>query len=365
MGLNCGIVGLPNVGKSTIFSALTASQAEVANYAFCTINPNVGIVNVPDSRLAQISSLIPPQKIIPATVEIVDIAGLVKGASQGKGRGNQFLSNIREVNAIIHVTRCFENPDIEHVENRVDPVNDKEIINLELALADLELVQKKIPQAEKMARAQAKDAKEVLAILEGLRAHLDAGKPARSLPLTPEERELVRDLHLITMKPMIYVANVDEATLGKDNVHTLAIRAAAAEEKAELITICGKLEADIALLDDEEEKALFLAEAGLEEPGLSQLVRAVYKILGLRTYFTAGVQEVRAWTFHDGDRAPQAAGVIHTDFEKGFIKAEVYHCKDLFDLKSEAEIKAKGRLRIEGKEYVVQDGDVMHFRFNV
>ena len=365
MGLNCGIVGLPNVGKSTIFSALTRSEALIANYAFATIDPNVGIVDVPDPRLKKIAAYIPPQKLVPATVEIVDIAGLVKGASQGKGRGNQFLANIRGVDAILHVVRCFENADIEHVENRVDPLDDREIINLELALADLDSVSKRIPKVEKLARAQDKDAKAQLEVLEKLKVHLDQGKPARGLSLTSDEKALVRDLFLITLKPMIYVANVDEEGLKKEPAYVDALRKAAAADGAETLALCGKLEADIAALDDEEERMLFLAESGLEESGLDRLVHAAYRTLGLRTYFTAGETEVRALTFHEGDRAPQAAGVIHSDFEKGFIKAEVYHYDDLMELHSEAEIRLKGKLRIEGKEYMVQDGDIMHFRFNV
>jgi len=365
MSLNCGIVGLPNVGKSTIFSALTRSEALIANYAFATIDPNVGIVDVPDPRLKKIAAYIPPQKLVPATVEIVDIAGLVKGASQGKGRGNQFLANIRGVDAIIHVVRCFENADIEHVENRFDPLDDREIINLELALADLDSVAKRIPKVEKLARAQDKDAKAQLEVLEKLRVHLDQGKPARGLALSVDEKALVRDLFLITLKPMIYVANVDEPGLKAEPSVVADLRNVAAEEGAETLVLCGKLEADIAALDTEDDRAMFLEEAGLTESGLDRLVHSAYRTLGLRTYFTAGETEVRAWTFHDGDRAPQAAGVIHSDFEKGFIKAEVYHFDDLMEFHSEAEIRVKGKLRIEGKDYVVRDGDIMHFRFNV
>ena len=364
MGLNCGIVGLPNVGKSTIFSALTRSEALIANYAFATIDPNVGIVDVPDPRLKKIAEFIPPQKLVPAAVEIVDIAGLVKGASQGKGRGNQFLANIRGVDALLHVVRCFEDADIEHVENRVNPVEDRDIINLELALADLETVAKRLAAVEKKARSQDKEAKEQLPILEKLKQGLNDGKPARGLGLSDDEKLLVRDLCLITLKPMIYVANVDEKGLTNPPPYVKELAEVALREGSQTLVLCGKLEAEIAGLESEEDRTLFLAEAGLEESGLSRLTHAAYKLLGLRTYFTAGETEVRAWTFHEGDRAPQAAGVIHSDFEKGFIKAEVYHFDDLMELHSEAEIRAKGRLRIEGKEYLVRDGDIMHFRFN-
>ena len=365
MSLNCGIVGLPNVGKSTLFSALTRAEALVANYAFATIDPNIGIVDVPDSRLKRIAEYIPPQKLVPATVEIVDIAGLVKGASQGKGRGNQFLANIRGVDAILHVVRCFENADIEHVENRVNPLDDREIINLELALADLESVSKRIPKVEKLARAQDKEASSQLPVLEKLKAWLDEGKPARGLGLSAEEKATVRDLFLITLKPMIYVANVDEAGLKTEPAYVADLRKVATAEGAEFLVLCGKLEADIAALDTEEDRQMFLEEAGMAESGLSKLIHTAYRTLGLRTYFTAGETEVRAWTFHNGDRAPQAAGVIHSDFEKGFIKAEVYHYDDLMAHHSETELRSKGKLRIEGKEYLVQDGDIMHFRFNV
>lgn len=369
MALNCGIVGLPNVGKSTIFSALTSAPAEAANYPFCTIEPNVGLVAVPDKRLRQISELIPPQKLIPAVVEFVDIAGLVKGASKGEGLGNKFLSHIREVGVIVHVVRCFENADIVHVDNTIDPASDIETINIELALADLETVEKRIARLEKESRSADKKvqaaAKALAPILEKLRDLLQDGKPARSLDLDEEQQLLVRDLHLITRKKMLYLCNVDEDGIHEDNEHVKAVRSIAEAEGAGVVTLCGQLEKEIADLETEEEREEFLADAGLEESGLSALIHEGYRLLGLRTYFTAGEKEVRAWTFHEGDKAPQAAGVIHTDFEKGFIKAEVYHCSDLFELKTEQKIKEAGKLRQEGKEYLVKDGDVMHFKFNV
>ena len=374
MALNCGIVGLPNVGKSTIFSALSSAPAEAANYPFCTIEPNVGIVSVPDERLGKIAALIPPEKIIPATVEFVDIAGLVKGASKGEGLGNQFLSHIRNVGVVIHVVRCFENPDIVHVTGKVDPVSDIEIIGVELALADLETVEKRLVRAEKLTRAQEKEvvkaAKTIIPLLEQLRDALGEGRPARALDLSAEQKALLAELHLMTMKDQIYVCNVDEAGLrtfvgGEDPEHVARVREIAEREGSDVLIVCGQLEAEIAALGSEEDKQQFLDEAGLAESGLDRLIHTGYRMLGLRTYFTAGPQEVRAWTIHAGDKAPQAAGVIHNDFEKGFIKAEVYHCNDLFELGSEQKVREAGRLRIEGKEYVVQDGDVMHFRFNV
>lgn len=371
MGLNCGIVGLPNVGKSTIFSAMTAAPAEAANYPFCTINPNVGIVNLPDKRLDQIAAIIPPEKIIPAVVEFVDIAGLVRGASKGEGLGNQFLANIREVGVIVHVVRCFEDEDVVHVDGKVDPPADIETINIELALADLETVDKRRARVEKMTRAgdkdQRKKAEALIPLLNALSETLGEGKPARSLELSEDQRELLRDLHLITLKKQIYVCNVDEAGLeAEDQSEAVqAVKAIAQAEGAEVEIICGKLEADIAALESEEEKAEFLEEAGIEESGLARLIHRGFRLLGLRTFFTAGPMEVRAWTFPAGAKAPQAAGVIHTDFEKGFIKAEVYHCGDLFEMGSEAAVKSAGKLRIEGKDYEVKDGDVMHFRFNV
>jgi GTP-binding protein YchF len=369
MPLNCGIVGLPNVGKSTIFSALTSAPAEAANYPFCTIEPNVGLVAVPDNRLKRIAELIPPQKLIPAVVEFVDIAGLVKGASKGEGLGNKFLSHIREVGVIVHVVRCFENPDIVHVDNTIDPASDIETINIELALADLETVEKRAARLEKESRSADKKvqatAKAIAPILERLKEALQDGRPARGVELDDEQRALIRDMHLITMKKMLYLCNVDEDGLAGDNAHVKAVREIAAAEGAGVVVLCGQLEKEIADLETEEERSEFLAEMGLEESGLSALIHEGYRLLGLRTYFTAGEKEVRAWTFHHGDKAPQAAGVIHTDFEKGFIKAEVYHCDDLFDLGSEQKIREAGKLRMEGKEYLVQDGDVMHFKFNV
>lgn len=369
MPLNCGIVGLPNVGKSTIFSALTSAPAEAANYPFCTIEPNVGLVTVPDSRLTRIAELIPPQKLIPAAVEFVDIAGLVKGASKGEGLGNKFLSHIREVGVIVHVVRCFENDDIIHVDNSIDPASDIETINVELALADLETVEKRFARLEKEARSADKKvqamAKSLQPILAQLQELLQEGNPARSLELDEEQEALIRDMHLITRKKMLYLCNVDEHDIHGENPHVQKVKAIADAEGAGVVILCGQLEKEIADLETEEERREFLDEMGLEESGLSALIREGYNLLGLRTYFTAGEKEVRAWTYHQGDKAPQAAGVIHSDFEKGFIKAEVYHCSDLFELGSEAKIREAGKLRMEGKEYVVKDGDVMHFKFNV
>jgi GTP-binding protein YchF len=369
MGLNCGIVGLPNVGKSTIFQAITSAPAEAANYPFCTIEPNVGIVNVVDSRMEKISKLIGPEKEIPAVMEFVDIAGLVKGASKGEGLGNQFLSHIRQVSAIVHVVRCFEDPDIVHVAGEVDPTEDINVINIELALADLDSVEKRIVNLPKLMKNQNKDisskAKMQFPILEKLKESLAEGIQARSLDFSEEDLELINDLNLITLKKVLYACNIDEETLHEDNDLVKKVREMAEKENGQVIKICGKLESEISALETQEEKDEFLESAGIEVSGLEILTKAAYNILGLRTYFTAGVQEVRAWTFKEGDKAPQAAGVIHTDFEKGFIKAEVYACGDLFKFGSESKVKENGKFRVEGKDYLVKDGDVMHFRFNV
>ncbi len=369
MALNCGIVGLPNVGKSTLFSALTAAPAEAANYPFCTINPNFGIVSVPDYRLNKIAEFIPPQKIIPTTVEFVDIAGLVRGASKGEGLGNQFLGNIRQVGAIIHVVRCFDNDNIVHVEGSINPARDIDTIEVELALADLESVQKRIDNIPKMLRSSDKKtvekAKNSESILNTLAETLNQGIPARNIEMSIEQFDAIKDLNLITLKKQIYCCNVDENSISSENEYIKQVKEIAQKNGSEVIVICGKLESEISELETEEEKKDFLLAAGLEESGLDKMIKAAYHALDLQTYFTAGEKEVRAWTFNKGYTAPQAAGVIHTDFERGFIRAEVYHCSDLFELGSEQKIKDAGKLRIEGKEYVVKDGDVMHFRFNV
>lgn len=369
MSLNCGIVGLPNVGKSTIFQALTSAPAEAANYPFCTIEPNVGVVAVPDSRLNQITNFIKPQKVIPTSVEFVDIAGLVKGASKGEGLGNQFLGNIRQVGAIVHVVRCFEDDNIIHVDGNINPIRDVDTIETELALADLESVLKRKDKNEKLVKSSDKkiaDAAKILfPIYEKLAETLNQGQAARSIGLTEEEQKAIKDLHLITLKPQVYCCNVNEDDLQGENKYVQMVRDIAAQNDSEVVVICGKLESEIAGLDTAEEKLEFLHDMGLADSGLDKLIKKAYDLLNLKTYFTAGEKEVRAWTFPEGSTAPEAAGVIHTDFEKGFIKAEVYHCTDLFELETEQKIKETGKLRIEGKEYIVKDGDVVHFRFNV
>jgi GTP-binding protein YchF len=366
MPLNCGIVGLPNVGKSTIFNALTSAEAQAANYPFCTIDPNVGIVPVPDARMDRIVTMVKPNSIVPTTMEFVDIAGIVEGASKGEGLGNQFLSHIRQTDAILHVVRCFADDEVIHVAGKVDPLSDIDVINTELMLADLDTVEKRATKAEKAAKsASATPAqKSEWSAITKLRETLGEGKPARVAELTDDEKLVARDLFLITMKPMLYVANVDDASLVNGNAYTETVKTRAAEEGSEVVLICGAMEAEISQLEPEERKE-FLAELGMEEPGLNRLIHAAYRLLGLITYFTSGVQEVRAWTIKRGTKAPGAAGVIHTDFERGFIKAECYSCEDLFRLGSEQAVKEAGLLRQEGKEYVVKDGDILFFKFNV
>lgn len=365
MGVKCGIVGLPNVGKSTLFSALTNIQNVAANYEFATIDPNVGIINVPDKRLEVLTEIVNPQNVVPTTIEFVDIAGLVKGASKNDGRGNGFLSNIREVDAIVHVVRCFDDINIVRSAGPVDPVSDKEIIEIELQLKDLESVEKKIARIERAAKNGDTKAKSELEALRQYKAHLEQGKNARSLDLPEDDKKAVSDLFLLTMKPMMYVANVDEKFLHEDNHHVKALRAAVDAEGAKMVKICAALESQIAEITDKEEKKMFLDEYKLDESGLAKMIQASYSLLNLITYFTAGVKEVRAWTITRGWKAPQAAGVIHTDFEKGFIKAEVIKMAEFEKYKSEAACREAGKLAIEGKEYVVTDGDIMHFRFNV
>jgi GTP-binding protein YchF len=363
MGIKCGIVGLPNVGKSTLFNALTKAGIAAANFPFCTIEPNVGVVPVPDPRLQQLADIVRPQKVIPTSVEFVDIAGLVAGASKGEGLGNKFLAHIREVDAITHVVRCFEHGDIVHVAGKVDPIADIETIDTELCLADLESVEKALARAEKAAKAGDKDAMARREVLSRLRTGLDQGTPARALELSSAERTLVRELFLLTLKPLMYVANVREDGF-EGNPHLDRVRQRAAGEGAEVVAVCAAIEEELAQLDAEDQGA-FLADLGLDEPGLNRVIRAAYRLLGLQTYFTAGEKEVRAWTVRRGATAPQAAGVIHTDFERGFIRAETMGFDDFLKFRGEAGCREAGRLRLEGKDYLVQEGDVLHFRFNV
>ena len=363
MGIKCGIVGLPNVGKSTLFNALTRSAIAAENYPFCTIDPNVGIVPVPDPRLDQLAAIVKPERVVPTTVEFVDIAGIVKGASTGEGLGNKFLANIREVDAITHVVRCFVNDDVIHVSGKVDPLADIETINTELALADLETVEKALQRAEKAAKAQDKEAMKARDIIKRVRDALNEGVPARAVELDETERPIVRELQLMTYKPVLYVANVQESGF-TNNPMLAAVEALATREGSQVVPVCAAIEAEISQLEDAD-RAEFLKDLGLEEPGLNRVIRAGYTLLGLQTYFTAGVKEVRAWTVKKGATAPQAAGVIHTDFERGFIRAEVIGFEDYIALKGEQGAKEAGKLRLEGKEYIVREGDVMHFRFNV
>lgn len=366
MSLKCGIVGLPNVGKSTLFNCISSGKAQSANFPFCTIEPNLGSTNVPDKRLEALADLCNPKRVVPATVDIVDIAGLVKGASKGEGLGNQFLANIRETDAILHVLRCFDNGNIVHVDGTVDPVRDKEVVDTELQIKDLETVESRLVKVQKQARTGGdKDAKKLMDLLERYRDALLAGKSCRTVELTPEEEVMAKDLFLLTNKPVMYVCNVDDMSAVSGNAYVDAVREAVKDENAEILIISAKTESDIAEMESYEDRQMFLDELGLSESGSARLIRGAYKLLGLQTFFTAGADECRAWTINTGDKAPRAAGVIHTDFEKGFIRAEVIKYEDFIQYKSEAACRAAGKLSTEGKDYVVQDGDIMHFLFNV